>query len=187
MTQNLELGSTSGATALTNELSNVSSSGYSLTLSSNQDAYKGNSNHYGNYYTFAQATAGSGSTTSGVDAQYDICPKNWRLPSASTSATTSEFYTMLNNYISTGTWSSTYWTGVTTTNFTNAPVSLVFSGYWSSGSLLGQGNFGDWWSSTSNGSSNAFDLVANSNGNVYPRFNLYQTNGFTVRCLVPSS
>ncbi|MBR0460905.1 hypothetical protein IJI91_02885, partial [Candidatus Saccharibacteria bacterium] len=103
---------------------------------------------------------------------------------ASTSATTSEFYTMLNNYISTGTWSSTYWTGVTTTNFTNAPVSLVFSGYYYEG-LSDQGDYGVWWSSTAYGSYYAYLLDADSDGYVYPRDGNLKSNGFSIRCLIP--
>ena len=145
MTQNLALGS-STAMDLTQADSNVGPGGFTLPASVTEGSWSGSvttpeffnyagnypsqqaTNKYGNFYNWPAATAGSGGSTSGVDAQYDICPKNWRLPSVSTSATDSEFYKMLNPYITTGSWNGARWSGVTTTNFTNAPVSLVFSG-----------------------------------------------------------
>ena len=201
MTQNLALGS-STAMNLTQADSNVGSGGFTLPASVSEGDWSGSytdpeffnyagnypsqqaTNKYGNFYNWPAATAGT--NPSSGDSQYDICPKNWRLPSASTSATTSEFYTMLNNYISTGTWSSTYWTGVTTTNFTNAPVSLVFSGgYYED--LYGQGDFGDWWSSTAGDSYFAYSLYANSNGSVYPRSSDDKYGGNSIRCLIPGA
>ena len=98
------------------------------------------------------------------------------------------------NYITTGTWkeatesSSAHWEGVTTSQFLDQPVSLVFSGrMYSSGTLDYQGYYGFWWSSTSNGSSNAFDLRAGTYGSVDPRDNHGRSYGFSVRCLVPGS
>ena len=92
------------------------------------------------------------------------------------------------NYITTGTWkeatesSSAHWEGVTTSQFLNQPVSLMFSGYMgSSGTLYYQGYYGYWWSSTSNGSSYAFNLRADTNGYVYPRDYSNRSNGFSVR------
>ena len=191
MTQNLELGQYGTPMALNSETSNVSESGYTLTLPyENNSVYKGNSNHYGNYYNWNTATAGSGTSTVGENAPYDICPKNWRLPRTTTVAENSEYYTLLNqNYITTGTWNNDgYWTGVTTSQFLNQPVSLVFSGYMDgSGTLSNQGSNGDWWSSTSNGSSNAFNLGVYTNGYVNPRNSSDRSYGFSVRCLAPGS
>ena len=192
MTQNLELGQYGTPMNLTSDTSNVSpNGGYTLTLPyENNSVYKGNSNHYGNYYNWNTATAGSGTSTVGEDAPYSICPKNWRLPHTTTVETNSEYYTLLDqNYITTGTWNNDgFWTGVTTSQFTNAPVSLVFSGYMgSSGTLDFQSSRGYWWSSTSNGSSNAFALGVYTNGYVDPNYNYGRPGGFAVRCLVPSS
>ena len=192
MTQNLELGEYGKPMTLTVSDSNVGSSGYTLIFDyANSSVYKGNSNHYGNYYNWMTVTAGSGTTTAGEDASYSVCPKNWRLPSASsTGVTDSEFYKMLNRYITTGTWDSSNnrWTGVTTSQFTNAPVSLVFSGLMnSSGTLSDQGSDGRWWSSTSTGSSHAFSLLVNTSGYVLPWNNNGRSYGFAARCLVPSS
>ncbi len=196
MTQNLELGEYGKPITLTAEDSNVSPNGYTLTLPyANNSVYKGNSNHYGNYYGWNTATAGSGTSTSGENAPYDICPKGWRLPKAGSSATEgNEFYAMLSPYITTGTWveatenSSARWTNVDTSQFTNTPVFLIFSGLiLSSGTLSSQGSLGDWETSTSASSSHAFRLRTTTYGGVMPRSSEYKDAGFTVRCLVPSS
>ncbi|MBR0460624.1 hypothetical protein IJI91_01365, partial [Candidatus Saccharibacteria bacterium] len=74
----------------------------------------------------------------------------------------------------------------TTTNFTNAPVSLVFSGgYYED--LYGQGDFGDWWSSTAGDSYFAYSLYAYSDGDVGPRNRNRKSYGFSIRCLIPGA
>jgi uncharacterized protein (TIGR02145 family) len=206
MTQNLALGGSSAMT-LTPADTNIASNftlpaskieGYWGSSSTDPAVfdYAGNyasqqaTNKYGNYYNWPAATAGSGTfalNQDGDEAPYSICPKNWRLPSTTTVATDSEFYTMLNNYIATGTWGGTSWSGVTTTNFTNAPVSLVFSGIYY-GVLDDQGNNGGWWSSTAYNSGSAYQLLVSSNGSVYPRSNYGNKGGSnSIRCLIPSA
>ena len=195
MTQNLELGEYGTPMTLTNQLSNVGPDGYTLNFAfANNSIYKGNSNHYGNYYNFSQATAGSATTSTEGDALYSICPKNWRLPSAGNSdATSSEFYIMLNNYITTGSWiediegHSGHWEGVTISQFTNAPISIVFSGLVNSETVAGQGTVVRLWSSTPQVSTRAaFDLYANAGGGiaVIPKNAYYRTGYLAVRCLV---
>ena len=205
MTQNLALGS-STAMNLTQANSNVGPSGFTLpasvtegdwTNSLNDPAvfdYAGNhpseqaTTKYGNYYNWAAATAGSGTNTAGEDAPYDICPKNWRLPSAGTDdITNDEFYTMLSYYITTGTWDDLYtqhWSGVTISQLTNAPISIVFSGYY-------WGDFRDQdashlWSSTVYSDIGARFLSIKDNGDVYPRNTFYRRSiGTSMRCLIP--
>ena len=200
MTQNLALG---GSTAmnLTQADSNVGSGGFTLPASVSEGDWAGSYttpeffdyagnypsqqaiNKYGNYYNWPAATAGT--NPSSGDSQYSICPKNWRLPSASsTDATDSEFYKMLNPYITTGSWSGSSWSSVTTTNFTNAPVSLVFSGDYYGG-LGNQGSTGFFWSATASGSDDAGNLYARSSGRVYPRDIDSKDYGNSIRCLVP--
>ena len=93
MTTNLSLGK-STTTALTPDTSNVSSSGYTLPASSTsgfsdndaENVYNSGSTTCSStsacyaYYTWKAATAGS-TKQYGV-ANYDICPKGWRLPNA---------------------------------------------------------------------------------------------------------
>ena len=189
MTQNLELGEYGTPLVLNNTTSNVSSEGYTLDFAyANNSVYKGNSNHYGNYYNWSQATAGSGDTitTAGEDAPYSVCPKNWRLPSAGTSASGSEFYTMLNNYISGATWESGYyWVNVTMSQITSEPVSLVLSGWvYPSGETAGHGSIADWWTATFSKASYSYELDIQGHSNtIY--FTQYAPNySFTLRCLV---
>ena len=197
MTQNLELGEYGTSMALTNQDSNVSSSGYTLTFEyANNSVYKGDSNKYGNYYNWAQATAGSGTTTSGENAPYDICPTGWRLPRTNgTPNASNEFRAMLNNYVTTGSWNDTRWTNVTLTEVTDAPVSLVLSGYitYSNGNLNSQGSRGTWWGDTSAGSITARTLeVYNNDNTIYPNScgspsSCDVRTYVSIRCLMPSS
>ena len=185
MTQNLELGEYGTPMNLTNTLSNVSPSGYTLDFSSADDStYKGNSNHYGNFYSWYQAAAGPSTTTEGEDAPYDICPKEWHLPS-SFSAEDNEFYKMLDHYISGATWNSThyYWTNVTTSQLTSQPLSFVYPQ--TSGTRLYL------WSSTVQGSSTSFGLYARDSSeykDLYTRQAfLAWSNKLSVRCLMPGA
>ena len=199
MTQNLELGEYGSPMNLTDQLSNVGPDGYALEFDyANNSVYKGNDNKYGNYYNYSQATAGSGDaiTTAGENAPYSICPKNWRLPITTTEPTDSEFYVMLNNYITTGTWkeatasSSAHWEGVTTSQYIDVPVSFVFSGSMdSNGNLYSQTYDGRWLSSTSNNYLYAtFGLSINTGDGIYPRNgSLTRSNNFSMRCLVPGT
>ena len=207
MTQNLALGD-STAMNLTQANSNVGPSGFTLPASVTEGSWTGSddnpeffnyagnyasqqaTNKYGNYYNWPAATAGSGTsaTTSG-DAQYSICPKNWHLPSAGNSYTASEQYIMLNNYITTGTWNSgTFpsWSDVTITEYADAPISLVFAGYYS-GNLNDQGSSSNWWQSTAYDNDDAYYFGARSNGRVTPRFSSFKRLGFSVRCLMPGA
>ncbi|MBR2997104.1 hypothetical protein IKF33_01560 [Candidatus Saccharibacteria bacterium] len=210
MTQNLALG---GSTAmnLTQADSNVGPSGFTLPASSvteedwgealpdepNFFDYAGNypsqqsTTKYGNFYNWPAATAGSGTsaTIDGEKAPYSICPKNWRLPSYDDSTYEPEAYTMLNNYITTGTWDdyNLGWTGVTTTDFTNAPVSLVFSGTFI-GDLFDQGDLGFWWDSAGESSDKAADLQIYSGGHVYPYTSGGRKDvGMSIRCMISGS
>lgn len=200
MTQNLELGEYGTPMELTSATSNVSPRyGYTLELPhENNSIYKGNSNHYGNYYDWVTATAGSGTTTAGENAQFDICPSGgWRLPYAGSAPTSAdnEFYTLLNqNYITTGTWVEAtesfpaHWEGVNTSQFTDTPIFFAFSGYInSSGTPYYQSSVGRWWSATSLGPSYALDLYASTDGYVNPRDTGYQSLGSSIRCMMPSS
>ena len=207
MTQNLALG---GSTAmnLTQADSNVGPSGFTLPASVTEGSWAGSldspeffdyagnypsqqaTNKYGNYYNWNAATAGSGtSATISSDASHSICPKNWRLPSVGTDVTTdNEFYTMLNNYISGATWNlDYYWSDVPTSQFTTPPISLVFSGGYY-GDVYSQSDSCTWWASTASVEpTDSFFSYADSDGNIYPRYDENKRTGQSIRCLVPST
>ena len=206
MTQNLALGSSTAIT-LTPANTNITSN-FTLPASISDGNWTGihetpeifdyagthpseqASNKYGNLYNWIAATAGSGaSATASGDAEYSICPKNWRLPSVGTASTTdNEFYIMLNNYITDGTWSRFGWFDVPTSDFVNAPVSLVFSGTYTEDNLFDQGLAGYWWSSTSIITTYAYSLEAFDTGFIGPHSNTHgKGNGLAIRCLIPST
>ena len=200
MTQNLALG---GDTAmnLTQANSNVGPGGFTLPASVTEGSWTGSytdpeffdyagnyddsTTKYGNYYNWSAATAGT--NPSSGDSAYDICPKNWRLPSASTTAIGSEFHDMLDPYIITGYWSGSDWYNLNVSELTNTPVSLAISGY----CYYGAGSHGDyaaWWSSTTNYSGSAYGLyLSNEDRTGDPRLDISKDLGYSVRCLVPGT
>lgn len=121
---------------------------------------------YGGYYNFYTATAGWGtnSVTSG-NSPKDICPKGWRLPTGGSSG---EFKTLYGQYNSVA-----LMMGVP--NFT-------LSGRVVNGSVVSQGSYGRFWSSTVNNANNAYYLHLNSS-DVSPAVDYYKYDGFSVRCM----
>ena len=174
MTRNLDL---PGGTTLTPSDSNVTSN-YTLPTSStsgfsdNSMAYVYNSdstnfndtscgqdNPCYSYYSYAAATAGT--NPSSGEASSDICPKGWRLP------TRAELNTLYSSY-NTG------------EKLVAAPFLAVIAGYYNSSSFYG-GWSSNYWSSTANDASHAYDLYY---------INAYATVGYTdkymgdsVRCV----
>ncbi len=198
MTQNLELGEYGKPITLTSMDSNVSSDGYTLEFQfPNNSVYKGNNNHYGNYYTWDQATAGSGNNIPNyTNAPYSICPKNWRLHRDNSDVTKTEPYKMLKDYITTGSWventtiagSGPGWENVNMSQITGNPVSLVLSGdITNTGAIHLQEQRGFWWSATNGGGSYARYFRIYYTGVVNPQAANAQTYGFSIRCLTPSS
>ena len=97
MTQNLRL---SGGRTLTSADSNVASSwsfpSTSLTSGNSYTAaYSAISSNtsYGGYYNFCAASAGTICGYANWSPTYDICPKNWRLPTASEFETIEQYVT----------------------------------------------------------------------------------------------
>lgn len=141
---------------------------------SDMDMWKGNnviSGHdsYGNYYTFAAATAGSG-TGLGANqvASASVCPAGWRLL---TGGTGGEYETLSN--------------GLTKDTIKAAPYYIVTSGILNSdgkGGLLYAGNNGYYWSSTTDSDANSYGLAINPTG-LYPSYTNGRGLGFAVRCI----
>ena len=123
---------------------------------------------YGGYYTFYTATAGTGGTnlaTDGANAPSSICPKGWRLPTGGDSG---EFKTLYSNYNSSA--------------LMRDEPNFTLSGYVSNGSVLDQGGYGYFWSSTVDGANGAYYLYLNSS-DVYPAYGNGKSDGFSVRCM----
>jgi len=182
MTTNLNL---AGGTALYSDTSNVPdgypSSGntpyYTLPTSSRNGftndsvayVYNSNSTQCGNnspcysYYSYSAATAGTNPASG--NAEYDICPKGWRLPNQA------EYTALLATYnksaISQDPWFGSY------------------SGYyWGSNDFRSGGGIGRYWSSTAYSNTGAYrvDLGTLSSHNVLGANNV-KHSGSAVRCV----
>lgn len=150
------------------------------------------------YYSWLAATAGgknSGGnavTGNGYNAAYSICPKGWRLPTATTSNAqanannnwkTGDFYALATAY-GANLASNYYENAATFYNYAGpetAPNLLLAGGYYSS-SLGDGGSSGFYWSSTSRDSSIAYHLYFNS-GLVASVDYAERKGGDSVRCM----
>ena len=158
MTQNLDLDLSTGTT-LTPDNTNIPSnwppststttgssfSGYSTDTGKSHDPgnvyyenTSGTDQHYhvGNYYQWSAATAGYTGTSQSTQS---ICPKGWTLPRQP------QFRQLINS-------------GLSGSNFMNAPYYLLRGGRLGNSSLNNAGSWGYYWSSTPGGSSRAYAL-----------------------------
>jgi uncharacterized protein (TIGR02145 family) len=102
---------------------------------------------------------------------YNICPKNWRLP---TGGSGGEFQSLA---------SSLGWTsGAPTPLFNNGL--FMYSGHLGSGSFYNQGSGGYYWSSTIDGAAGAYSLTFTTT-NVLPVNSSNKQSGLAVRCVAP--
>ncbi|MDO4507953.1 MAG: FISUMP domain-containing protein [Candidatus Saccharibacteria bacterium] len=178
MTQNLRL---APGTEITNENSNIPTTTYTVpsgsTFTANNftidAAICSDNTDYGCYYNYKVATAGtiSGSNNNN-EAEYDICPKGWKLPSLS------EQKTLTDN--------STAWS---TTNV--EAFSPVKSGYYNNTYLYNSNQYGYWWSTTNRGTPSGlrFFMQYSYQGLLaaYNNTNLYRGNGMSIRCILNQS
>jgi len=142
----------------------------------------------GVYYNYCAASAGSycyasnagidKDSSSAIDANEDICPSNWRMPTGGpigTDGTTTEgggeYQNLYNKYGNAQAFQTA--------------LSTPLSGYFGSGKASNQGNYGYFWSSTwYNGNSMYYLRVYSSS--VSPQSNNSRLVGYSVRCLVGS-
>ncbi len=189
MQDNLALGSTSPIT-LTNSDTNMSVSSWTLPASTTT-GFDGNEASYTNpainteskntevnlamgqsgtgkvgvYYNYCAASAGTICTSSNSsNAQYDICPKGWRMPTGGSSG---EYQTLRNQYDSDSVFVAT--------------LKTPLSGYFSN-SAINQDGSGNFWSSTYVNTLPMYNLnvnTVNTNQQDYSA-RLY---GLSVRCV----
>ena len=168
MTTNLALGK-STTTTLTSSNTNIASNyvlpasstsgfGYSNTTTAN--IYNSGST---GYYNWPAATAGT--NPSSGDSTYDICPKNWRLP------TRTEFQTLIGVYN-------------TSAKLTSPPFNAIYAGYYNNNLLFGNGTRADFWSSTADSNTNAYRMHVDSSNDVGVTTNGNgKSSGFSIRCV----
>ncbi len=112
-----------------------------------------------------------GSSTTFTPPQQGICPTGWHLPSGNTSG---EYGTLVSAYNN----SSTDILDASKGNF-----ALSGDAYYSSGSLIHQGIYGLYWSSTAYDSNGAYNLWVTSGGVGVGNGGDYKADGFAVRCI----
>ncbi len=134
-------------------------------------------NHFGNYYNWPAATAGTGTdsiATDGTNVGDSICPKGWQLPQ---NTGTKSF----NNLIRT-----VYGISATDTDASviAEPLHFIRSGGYrrSDGTLVNQGTNGDFRSATAKSVTNAYSLYFYS-GHLDPQHNGSKGYGLSVRCI----
>ena len=199
MLDNLKLGKTTGTTTLTPANTNIAtnftlpqlittgSTSYDIPQAMGPvtgDTGNGATN-YGYLYNWPAATAGETQITMPAgngNAQYSICPKNWKLP---TGDTTGDFANLDKAFGGTGQYAGSGQSNIAKWQNTG-PFKGVFSGLWS-GSFYDQGSYGYWWSSSAypDNSFYAFSADVGPDG-VGPGddYGYYRSNGFGVRCLL---
>lgn len=147
------------------------------------------------YYSWDTATLGSGRSisTDNTDADYSICPKNWKLPTSrytnafdAATAQDSDFYNLATNYgMSTGVW------GQSTSNFYNQTgpstnPDFLLAGYYGAGLFYDDGSYGGYWSATSSSISMIARYLLFDSGYVNSAYGSYHGYGHSVRCLFGS-
>lgn len=136
-------------------------------------SYGDGSGKIGVYYNYCAASAGSYCYDSGAgtgNAQYDLCPAGWRMP---TSGSSGEYQALYAAYSSDA------------TSFRNA-LSTPLPGYFSGGYATSQGSYGYFWSSIYSNTDNMYRLLVNSDYVTPANTNGTRRTGYSVRCLLGS-
>jgi len=151
------------------------------------------------YYSWLAAVAGNQTSVSsdGGKAPYSVCPKGWKLPSATTDGvsrdsngyTGGDFYKMILAVTGQSSLANGYYEN-SSTFYSNAgpgttPNFLLAGDYYIS-QLVNGGSYGGYWSSSSSSSTSAYALGFSS-GSVYSADNHSRRNGFPVRCVLSES
>ncbi len=133
-------------------------------------SYGSGSGKIGVYYNYCAASAGSYCYNEGAgtdNAQYDLCPAGWRMPTGDSSGEYQALYTAYSSNV---------------TNFLNA-LSTPLSGRFNIGSANYQGSYGYFWTSTYYDGNYMYFLNVNSS-NVYPASINNRNYGYSLRCLL---
>ena len=141
-------------------------------------SYGNGSGKIGVYYNYCAASAGSycygngtSAGTSSGNAEEDICPAGWRMPTGDDSG---EYQALYDEYSSASEGQAAA--------FRNA-LSTPLSGTFIHGSAYDQGSDGRFWSSTRNGNYSMYNLSVDAS-DVYPQSGNNRLNGYSVRCLL---
>ncbi|MBR2796022.1 hypothetical protein IKE13_03160, partial [Candidatus Saccharibacteria bacterium] len=136
----------------------------------------------GIYYNFCAATVGTycyeygqgvDVPSTNIDANQDLCPANWRMP---TGGLTGEYLALYNKYITT----------MDATNVASLQYNLStpLSGHFNGSSASTQNGWGEWWSSTYLGFSDMQHILNVRPTRVGPNDGANRDDGRSMRCLV---
>ncbi len=143
------------------------------------------------YYSWDTATLGSGRSisTDNTDADYSICPKNWKLPTSRSTAATdwqteSDFYALAHQYgLDSTTQQNEYDNDFYTQAGPGTTPDFLLAGYYSGGWLYYGGGSGLYWSTTSYSSSTYAYSLGFYSSNVRSSSVIFRKYGTSVRCL----
>ena len=169
MTQNLRIIDKTITPADSDVTANYTIPASSISGFSSYDISNAYVDNDGGFYNWYTATAGTGTRSFSANdytAPASICPKGWRLPASGSS---SEFQTLYNNYNSSSALRSN-------------PVNLTLSGIVSWSSRIGQGLYGEYWTSMVDLGSYAYGLYLDTS-RVNRGNSSDKKDGFSVRCI----
>lgn len=144
-------------------------------------SYGPGSGKVGIYYNFCAATVGTYCYADGrgvdksntlIDAEQDLCPANWRMPTSSTSGEYARLYSKYNLS-----------KAATNSNSLQYNLSTPIAGLYFYSSIYGRGEYGNFWSSTYSGGSNMYRLGVTPSG-FGTQLNLGRASGNNMRCLI---
>lgn len=155
------------------------------SLTPGTSTYGPGSGRIGVFYNFCAATAGSycySRNYSGPNnASYDICPAGWRLP---TGGTTGEYQTLCDAIYGTNCDARP---SVESSNTNSFPykLSLLDTGNYHSSIMYGQGQYGNWWSSTRDTAEKIYLLtLTGGNTQITLQFSNTRFIGDNIRCIL---
>ncbi len=131
---------------------------------------------YGVYYNWYTATAGQGtfSTSANTNVSGDLCPKNWHLPTSTSSGEWAALNTAVNGGVSNA-----------DAGLRTYPVNLIWSGDYNGSSRTSGYSNGRYWSSTGLDANNAYRMGHQESGSKgsTPSGNYRKWDGFAIRCV----
>ena len=139
---------------------------------------------YGVYYNYYTATAGNGGfslTTKGAQANGDICPAGWRLPTAYTKS--SDFGTLDLRYGGTGLNQTEADGTLASERWRSYPLNYIYSGEQKEASSYNRGNSAGVNSANSYTSTSSYNLWVRAAGVSMTGNNTSKLRGQTVRCV----
>ncbi|MBR3169404.1 hypothetical protein IKF23_03100 [Candidatus Saccharibacteria bacterium] len=163
------------------------------TLTPNQSTFGLGSGRIGVFYNYCAASAGSycydssgaGAPSAGTNANYDVCPTNWRVPTGGVGGEYASLCAILNGNACGDKDGAGVGMDATSPNSLQYKLSLLLSGSYSGTreAIVRQGTNGRFWSSTFISIGNMHDLQISST-NVYPQNYPTRNGGEAVRCLL---